>query len=476
MYLLKRAICFSSKDREMPMSENITKKPLSSRLERIYRLLCEENDPLPANSLLPSVRKVKIRFALGQEAATSVCEHLAGRYGVEMKPKKRTRKAGAGGALTKENFEFGRDTVLLLASESAPTWNPVVEEFNATRKHRIAVRYLPTYYDLHYAIHNSGFDFCLNINNPIMSGIIADTFPFIDLSSMLTELDHSLYYPNLSVVDHAGRVWGIAPNQIVRAFCCNQAVFKTPVRNYTWDEFFELLSEIRRKAPSDMRFPFLCSHYCDFLLARGGRFLDPLTLRCKPSPSLKTALDSFKELIRAGFAPLVSDIYPNRDDLRLFYGNRAAIKMFNMPLLPVDRNYRFLPFPKEPGQHTVANYEFFSIRSDSMNYRGAWEFIKFALSAKGQRIMALSSRTVPVMRGIMPSFLRKNEFRLFSECFENAITIPENTYFCQANRDIADAATDRYLRFGGDYARWLEELGKSFLAAKRKEFEGKETI
>ena len=445
------------------MSKNKKKKPLRPKLAQIFRLLCEENDPLPANASLPSVRKVKERFSLGQEAATILCELLAERYGVEIEPKKRTRKVEACVSSTaKGKIAFRRDIVLLLANESAPVWSPVVEAFNETHKQRITIRYLTTLHDLYHAIQNSSFDFCLNNNNPVMCGIVSDTFPFIDLSSMLADLDLSLYYPNLTVVDHGGKVWGIAPNQIVQVLCCNKVIFSPPVRNFSWNEFVELLHEIRRQAPSNMKFPFLCSHYCTFLLSHGGRVLDQQTLQFAPSESFKMALDAFCELLRNDLAPLVSDIYPSRNDLRLFHGNRAAIKMFNMPLLPIGGNYRYLPFPKGHGQQTAVNYEFFSIRSDSMNYHGAWKFIKFALSEEGQRIMALSSRTIPVMRGIMPSFLRKNEFRLFAEEIEHGTCPQENTYFLQTNRDIADAAIDRYLRFGGDYSCWLKELEKNF--------------
>ncbi len=444
------------------MPDNKKRNPLSPRLERIYSFLCEENDLLPSHAVLPSIRKIKRRFAVGQANATAISERLARRYGVTRQPKKRTRKATFFSSSPSGSAVRSGETVLWLTNESAPVWTPIVNEYNAMHKNRISVHYSPVFLDLQYLLHSPCFDFCLNLCNPVMLRFVKDTSSFLDLTPMLTEIDTTRYYPALTVQDHSGRTWGIAVNQITSALCCNQLLFKTPVRKYNWDEFLELLQEIRRKNYDGKIWPFLCSHYCESLFAMGIRLLDPDTLHFVPAPALKSALHFFKTLVDSGLTLPVSEVYPNREDLRLFYGNRIAIKEFNMPLLPVGRNYGILPLPTLPGHPNVANYEFFSIRSDSTKSRHAWDFIQFAISAKGQRMMALSSRTVPVMRGIAPAFLRKNEFRLFADYFENAVHIPEHTYFSVADRNILESAFDRCLRSSGGYTEFLTELEKSF--------------
>ena len=361
------------------------------------------------------------------------------------------------------------DTILLLASESAPVWNPIVDEFNATHKHRIAVQYLPAFSALQHSLRSSKFDFCLNIDNPVMFGFINDTSSFIDLSPILTELDTTRYYPTLTVVESCRPDMGDCTQSnrpgIVLQPCCFQ---DTRRQIYLGRIPRASQGDCPEKACRDALAVHL-QPLLRILVCPGVRLLNPETLRFNPSSSLKAALDDFKNFISADLAPLISDVYLNREDLRLFYGNCAAIKGFNMPLLPMDRNYRVMPFPVTPGQSNVVYYEFFSIRSDSMNYRTAWDFIKFAISAKAQRMMALSSHTMPVMRGIAPAFLKKNEFRLFADYLENGVSIPEQTYFTFANRNILESAIDRYLRFGGSYPQLLAELENSFCCVRTQE-------
>jgi len=428
---------------------------LSDRAAEIYSILREETLQLPPGASLPSIRRIQKRFRVGQRTATQAHHALAESFGTVSSARRKLRKPAAGKTPQKL-----RDCVLIICSYCLDKWLPVIEAYNRGSRSAVVPFPVDGPEACVAAAQEGKGDFVLFPSNPFFFGTPENSLPWVNLGQLAAEIDRSAFYPSAFLTDPEGRFWGIAPALNVMVLAGHPDLIDLRGEAWSWPSLAPRLEEAKRKCP-ELEYAFVLDGYVTFLFDNGIDMVDTATGRLRFDPdSFADPLHYLKDKIERQLTPCFSDIYLHHWDRdRLFRSRRAAAGQFFLARLPLRDRVFAVPSPGFPSARHCVLSEVFSICCGSLNYDGAWDFIRYTLSPDVQRI--LSRSMMPVRRRLCPDWLSEEFFPAFESTTARAVSRPEDYFFPFQARLMLQSGLDMWFRHGGELRPMLKDLERS---------------
>lgn len=246
--------------------------------------------------------------------------------------------------------------------------------------------------------------------------------PYLAASAVIHEAD---FYPQaLEGFRLDNQLWCIPQNISSLVLYYNRDLFDAvglsyPAADWTWDDFLAAARVLTRDDTGDGRpeqygagmAPSLI-RLAPFIWANGGDIVDDLdhpTRLTLDSPEAQAAFQWFvnlqvKEKVTPDAVAEQSESSENRfldGRLAMFFNSRRgvptyrAIKTFAWDVAP-------LPVGPQ-GTAAILHADGYCLAAAAPNKDAAWQFIEFANSVEGQKIMAETGRTVPSLRQVAES-------------------------------------------------------------------------
>jgi multiple sugar transport system substrate-binding protein len=269
------------------------------------------------------------------------------------------------------------------------------------------------------------------------------------------------YFPNsIAAVTYSGALWGMPKNLSAGALFYRNDILKTPPK--TWDElisFYTMVNYVNAKygfvfagKPSET----LVCEAMELIHAYGGELFDENGICVIASPNSRIGLEKLYQLYRADFtAPNMNEM-TYIDAYVSFTAADTAItrnwtSVFNTgafsgnPLWAEDVSFAELPSgPSGGGSALTGNM--LAINRASKYKNEAWEFIKFAVSDKGQKLLAMNSGRFPTLTSVLrdtellekyPQFGQFGFYQAVATAFPKPITPKYRSFSLSAQQELA---------------------------------------
>ena len=441
------------------------KGDLSVRNAAILQILCDEYKMMPENGAVPSLRKIKSRFNIGSATAELIQKKLCDHFSIPHSQRKKIRKPVSQPKQIVSLKHSSGDCVLCIASDTGYFWQSYIQEYNQNHKNHILVKYLPYMQNFIRELKNQTSDFFLFPTDPFFLEIVQNTDKFMDLSPAVKDLDKSQYYQTIFHHSPDGKLWGIGANNSIDVLCSHKELCRLPRFMNTWDEFIDILREVRRRHEKNGIMPFIFSSYYAVMQTFGLQVLDENSMFRSDPAIYEESIEMMQLLIKDKLVPFVSNSrQPSSDAISLFHDKKIAVRMFNLPRISLDSipEYDITPVPvKYPDRRKVIS-EMFTVSNMTMNYEHAWNFIRFILSRKTQKAMTGSLRLFPAMKKLYPALYTRPQ----SIQIESALNGVDQTQminrFTGGHIHLFDSIMDRYFKYGGNLSKMLKEIEREY--------------
>ncbi len=188
-----------------------------------------------------------------------------------------------------------------------------------------------------------------------------------------------------------------------------------------------------------------------FVWAEGGDIVDEPAAPTRltfDTPEARQALREFVELRSAyGVVPTDQDVEAVDDESRFANGGLAMLlssRRLTPTLRAVDGlEWDVAPLPARREQAGILHSDGYCMPTGARNQEAAWEFLRFALSPRGQEITASAGRTVPsnVEVSRSPAFLDPDARPASSQVFLDGIATVRRTPSISTWPEIEDVTS-----------------------------------
>lgn len=319
-------------------------------------------------------------------------------------------------------------------------------------------------------------------------GVLRPVQPYLDASDVLDEAD--FVDPPLEAFRFDGEDLMCQPQNVSSLVVYyNRDLFEErgvplPEDGWTWDDFLAAATALTGDGTYGLGTEASVIRVAPFVWSNGGDVVDdlrePTELTLAEGPA-REALDWFLDLsLVHGVVP--PDAEEQSEDAESRF-HRGGLGMYlnsrkSVPSLRTIEGFTWdvAPLPVAPGGTpvTMLHSDAYCIAEGTGNEDAAWRLIEFAMSQRGQEILAESGRTVPSRRDVMRSeaFLRTDVPPAHAEVFvsnaEIARATPSTSSWLEVEK-AADAILTEifYGRIDREegIARLLEEARRTFARA-----------
>jgi len=249
-------------------------------------------------------------------------------------------------------------------------------------------------------------------------GALEPLGPYLEEREVLDESDF-YQIPMDAFRYRGGELYCIPQNISSLVVYYNVDMFKAngvplPTDGWTWDEFLDAAKKLTKDEDGDGRAEVYgltvdpsMIRYVPFVWGAGGEVVDdvdnPTTLTLN-TPEALTGIKWFISLGQTGHkvTPTEAEVQSEDDESR-FMNGRAAMLMQSRRVVPTLREiesftWDVAPLPTGPaGPANILHSDAFCMAANTKDKDAAWAFIEFAVSERGQTILAETGRTVPSM-------------------------------------------------------------------------------
>lgn len=277
-------------------------------------------------------------------------------------------------------------------------------------------------------------------------GFIEPVQPFLDDSEVLEEQD--FVDPPLEAFRFDGENLTCQPQNVSNLVVYyNEDLFERrgvqlppgPGEDWTWQEFVDTAAALTDGDSYGLGTEPSIIRVAPFVWSNGGEVTDdpgqPTGLTLREGPA-REALDFFLDLsLEHGLVP--PDVEEQSEDAESrFLRGGLGMYLNSRKVVPTlrtieDFTWDVAPLPVAPGgsEVTMLHSDAYCISAGTGNEQQAWELIEFAMSRRGQEILAESGRTVPSRVDVLESeaFLRPDLPPASSQVYANNARIARAT-------------------------------------------------
>ena len=421
-----------------------------AKKKSILPILIEEMEKLPPCAKLPSQREIKKRFYVGSSAASEIAASLREHFGAERKRCARSRKTGAGRGNIPEN-ELRAVTTISIGR----VWLPIIDEYNRTHVSKITLKFVNDACNILLYFQKGTADLYLLPHNPVALGIPDVSAGFAPVDDVFSSLNPAEFYDCVPFCTKDGVCRGIRPFLSPEYICFHKELCRFPVRQYDWDEFEDLLVNVRRRHPYPaLRFPcFLSPLECCW--HRGVRLIDPATGRFQPDENaFVEAMFRHYSLCERGLAVRYEDLPEVDSKARIFpflHREIAISSVQHIELAMVESaKPEIMPMPCSGPAPLSPEGEFIGMDASSSKKEEVRDFAAFVLSRNIQEQLLLRVMVFPARRGIQPYFMNRTTYRTFLQNIEKSISVPEQSAFVHEIQARVHPLVRQFVSRGGD--------------------------
>jgi multiple sugar transport system substrate-binding protein len=283
-------------------------------------------------------------------------------------------------------------------------------------------------------------------------GVLQPLGPYLARSSLVKEAD---FYPEaLGPFRWNGQLVGIPQNLSSLVVYYNKALFDRggvpyPETDWTWEDFLETARALTRDLDGDGRTDqyglgteVSLARLAPVIWQNGGELVHPEapTFLAVTEPPAVEAAEWFVNLRKQ--YRVVPDLQEERaeESESRFLNGRTAMFLNSRRGVPAYREIRgfdwdVAPLPRGKRRAGILHSDAYFIPTASARKEEAWRFVEFAVSARGQRIVAASGRTVPSLREVAesPVFLspqaKPASSRIFLEGISQTRAVPVHPFW-----------------------------------------------
>lgn len=289
-------------------------------------------------------------------------------------------------------------------------------------------------------------------------GVLRPVQPYLDASEVLSEDD--FVEPPLDAFRFDGQTLTCQPQNVSSlAVYYNVDLFEEreiplPEDGWTWDDFLAAAKALTGDGTYGVGTEPSLIRVAPFVWSNGGDVTDdpiaPTTLTLDDGPA-REALDFFLDLsLVHGVVP--PDVEEQSEDAESRF-MRGGLGMYlnsrkSVPTLRTIDGFTWdvAPLPVAPGGEpvTILHSDAYCISEGTGNEDAAWKLIEFAMSARGQQILAESGRTVPSRIDVLdsPAFLEPDQPPQSSIVFADNARIARATPHTATWLQVENAADD----------------------------------
>lgn len=295
-------------------------------------------------------------------------------------------------------------------------------------------------------------------------GVLEPVQPYLDESDVLDESD--FVAPPLDAFRFDGENLMCQPQNIsslvvyYNVDLFQERQVELPQEGWTWDDFLATAQALTSDGAYGVGTSPDLIRIAPFIWSNGGEVVDdpdrPTRLTIDEGPA-RAALDWFLDLqLVHGVAP--PDVEERSEDAESrFMRGRLGMYLNSRKSVPTlrtigDFTWDVAPLPVAPGGSpvTMLHSDAYCIARGTGNERAAWQLVEFAMTRRGQEILAESGRTVPSRKDILSSdvFLEPEHPPASAEVFarnaEIARATPSTANWSQAEKLADDLLAEIY--------------------------------
>ncbi|HEX6026541.1 MAG TPA: sugar ABC transporter substrate-binding protein [Solirubrobacter sp.] len=263
--------------------------------------------------------------------------------------------------------------------------------------------------------------------------VIDPAGPRLDNSDAFSRED---FYPiPLQAFTYKGELQCLPQNASSLAVYYNVDAFKEagiepPGDSWTYEEFTDAAEKLTGDGRHGVGFDPNTIRSAPWVWGAGGELVDDETNPTRflfDSPEGRRGLEHMIALQRNGWAPNADEVDAKGNDERFLEGSVAMFlsSRRDVPLLRTitDFEWDVAPFPTDVEPASVLHSDGFCIAKGD-NADAAWQWVEYALSPKGQEVLAQSGRSVPSLKSVAesPVFLEADEPPASSKVFVDALS------------------------------------------------------
>jgi multiple sugar transport system substrate-binding protein len=275
------------------------------------------------------------------------------------------------------------------------------------------------------------------------------------------DVDLSAYYDQpVEAFTYDGELQCMPQNISSLVVYYNRAVFADagvpePADDWTWDDF---ATTARRLTGGDVRGAGIDAsiiRLAPFVWSNGGEIVDdesqPTRLTLDDDAS-REAVQDVVDLVREGAVPTEEELAAQDLQTRFVTGKLGMLLSSRREVPPLREvaglDFDVAPVPRRGEPSTILHSDAYCLAAKADNQEAAADFVAFATGEQGQRLTALSGRTVPSLRAVAesPAFLNPAQAPARSQVFLDGIAAMRRTPVVPVWPEVEDIVEEQMTR------------------------------
>ncbi len=293
------------------------------------------------------------------------------------------------------------------------------------------------------------------------------------------DVDLSAYYDQpVDAFTYDGELQCMPQNVSSLVVYYNRAVFAAagvpePADGWTWDDF---VSTARKLTAGEVRGAGIDAsiiRLAPFVWSNGGDVVDDLeqpTRLTLDEPAAREAVQDVVDLVREGSVPTEEELAAQDLQTRFVTGKLGMLLSSRREVPPLREvaglDFDVAPVPRRVDPVTILHSDAYCLSAGGDAQDAAADFVAFATGEAGQRLAALSGRTVPSLRSVAesPAFLDPSRAPSRSQVFLDGISSMRRTPVVPVWPEVEDIVEEQMTRAfydeSGDLDAVLAEIDR----------------
>jgi multiple sugar transport system substrate-binding protein len=275
------------------------------------------------------------------------------------------------------------------------------------------------------------------------------------------DVDLSAYYDEpVEAFSYDGELQCMPQNISSLVVYYNRAVFADaglpePADDWTWDDF---VTTARRLTAGDVRGAGIDAsiiRLAPFVWSNGGEIVDDETQPTRltlDTDASREAVQDIVDLVREGSVPTEEELAAQDLQTRFVTGKLGMLLSSRREVPPLREvaglDFDVAPVPRRGEPSTILHSDAYCLSAKGDQQEAAADFVAFATGEQGQRLTALSGRTVPSLRAVAesPAFLNPAQAPSRSQVFLDGITSMRRTPVVPVWPEVEDIVEEQMTR------------------------------
>jgi len=275
------------------------------------------------------------------------------------------------------------------------------------------------------------------------------------------DVDLSTYYDQpIDAFTFDGELQCMPQNVSSLVVYYNRAVFEAagvpePADDWTWDDFVSTARRLTDGAVRGAGVDASIIRLAPFVWSNGGDVVDDLerpTRLTLGEPAAREAVQDLVDLVREGSVPTEEELAAQDLQTRFVTGKLGMLLSSRREVPPLREvaglDFDVAPVPRRGEPVTILHSDAYCLSAGGDAQDAAADFITFATGEAGQRLTALSGRTVPSLRAVAesPAFLDPSSAPSRSQVFLDGISSMRRTPVVPVWPEVEDIVEEQMTR------------------------------